>query len=73
VLGREALGRALDDLLSEQERRVITLRFGLDGEPPRSLAVVAKALGLSGERIRQIEKAALARLRESKDLESLAA
>jgi RNA polymerase primary sigma factor len=73
VLGREALGRALEDLLSEQERRVITLRFGLDGEPPRSLAVVAKALGLSGERIRQIEKAALARLRESKDLESLAA
>jgi RNA polymerase primary sigma factor len=73
VLGRQALGRALQDVLSKQELRVITMRFGLDGEPPRSLSVVAKALGLSGERIRQIEKAALTRLREFEALEGLAA
>jgi RNA polymerase primary sigma factor len=72
-LSREAVADAIHDLLSEQEQKVLTLRFGLDGEPPRSLKVAAQALGLSGERIRQIEKAALTRLRESEALEFLAA
>jgi RNA polymerase primary sigma factor len=67
-LTREAIGRAIRSLLSEQEQRVLTLRFGLDGEQPRSLRDCAQALGLSGERIRQIEQAALSRLRESEAL-----
>jgi RNA polymerase primary sigma factor len=69
---REVLGRALRSVLSEQEWRVLTLRFGLDGESPRSLRECAQALGLSGERIRQIEKEALTRLRGSKALQSVA-
>jgi RNA polymerase primary sigma factor len=67
-LTREAVGRTIRSLLSEQEQRVLTLRFGLDGERPRSLRDCAQVLGLSGERIRQIEQAALSRLRESEAL-----
>jgi RNA polymerase nonessential primary-like sigma factor len=70
---REALARAVHSVLSEQEWRVLTLRFGLDGGDPRTLRETAKALGLSGERIRQIEKEALTRLRESEALRTVAA
>jgi RNA polymerase sigma factor (sigma-70 family) len=72
-LTRETVGRTIRSLLSEQEQRVITLRFGLDGEGPRTLRECAKALGLSGERIRQIEKEALTRLREAEALQTTAA
>ena|SRR5918996_2046317 len=72
-LTREAVGRAMRSLLSEQERHVLTLRFGLDGESPRSLRECAQSLGLSGERIRQIEKEALTRLRGSEALQITAA
>jgi DNA-directed RNA polymerase sigma subunit (sigma70/sigma32) len=51
---------------------VLTLRFGLDGESPRSLRECAQELRLSGERIRQIEKEALTRLRGSEALQAVA-
>ena len=41
--------------LSERERRVIELRFGLDGGQPQTLDEVGRALGVTRERIRQIE------------------
>ena len=47
--------------LPEQERRVIELRYGIDGDP-QSLESIGRALGLSRERIRQLEAAALAKL-----------
>jgi RNA polymerase primary sigma factor len=72
-LTRETVGRAIRSLLSEQERHVLTLRFGLDGDTPRTLRECAKALGLSGERIRQIEKEALTRLRGAEALQVHAA
>jgi RNA polymerase primary sigma factor len=59
---REKLGRTLESL-TPRERRVIELRFGLDDEYSRTLAEVGTELGLSKERIRQIEKEALAKLR----------
>ncbi|MBE9514174.1 MAG: RNA polymerase sigma factor RpoD, partial [Chloroflexi bacterium] len=53
------------------ERRVIEMRFGLGDECSRTLEEVGAELGLTKERIRQIEKEALTRLRhlsESQDL-----
>jgi len=57
-LRREDIGHALS-ALPERERRVIELRFGLDGGQPRTLGEVGRAFGLTRERIRQIENATL--------------
>jgi len=59
---REKLSRTLESL-TPRERRIIELRFGLDDEYDRTLEEVGTELGLSKERIRQIEKEALAKLR----------
>jgi len=45
------------------------LRYGLDGENPKSLQKVADLFGLSRERIRQIEREALRKLKQSKELQ----
>jgi RNA polymerase primary sigma factor len=55
---RNALGR-----LPERERRVLELRFGFDGEST-SLENIGRELGMSRERVRQVERDALARLRD---------
>jgi RNA polymerase primary sigma factor len=57
---REAVGG-----LPDNERTVITLRFGLDREEPQALRETGRRLGLSSERVRQLEDQALRRL--SKD------
>jgi RNA polymerase sigma factor (sigma-70 family) len=70
---REQLDKALT-MLDERERLVITLRYGLKGETPRTLSDVGKSLGITRERVRQIETRALGKLRHpaaAYDLESL--
>jgi RNA polymerase primary sigma factor len=62
VLLKEELSRTLESL-TPRERRVIELRYGLNNEYSRTLAEVGMELDLSKERIRQIEKEALAKLR----------
>jgi RNA polymerase sigma factor (sigma-70 family) len=57
--------------LSERERNVIRLRFGLDHGEPRTLQEVAAHFALTRERIRQIEQKALARLRTGIDASAL--
>jgi len=59
---REDLAGVLRDLPGT-ERSVLELRFGLSGEEPRTLESIGRQLGLTRERVRQIEAAALARLR----------
>jgi RNA polymerase primary sigma factor len=54
--------RLLDDL-AESERRVLRLRFGLEGDEPETLEAIGRRLGLTRERIRQIEEAGLRKLR----------
>ncbi|MGH3093371.1 MAG: sigma-70 family RNA polymerase sigma factor, partial [Gaiellaceae bacterium] len=59
--------RAVRDALAglpERRRRVLELRFGLDGEP-KSLEAIGAELGLTRERIRQLESEALAELAET--------
>ncbi len=52
--------------LDDKERRVLVMRFGLDGKEPHTLKEVGDAIGLSRERIRQIETHALRKLKQSK-------
>ena len=62
----EMLGDELGKLLSrlgERERTILSLRFGLDRGEPRTLDEVGHEMHLTRERIRQIERAALAKLR----------
>jgi RNA polymerase primary sigma factor len=63
----ERVRRAVADLPSRQ-RQVITLRFGLAGDGPSSFEQIGKRLGISRERVRQIETAALERLAVHKAL-----
>ena len=62
-LSEDDCGRALLALLPERERQILTLRFGFDGHATHKLEEVGSLFGLSRERIRQIEKRALERLR----------
>jgi RNA polymerase primary sigma factor len=58
----EALTRALG-MLAERERRVLELRYGLNGEAPSTLDEVGRAFNVTRERIRQIENQSLKKLR----------
>ncbi len=62
VLRREGLMEWVKDL-PEKERTVIVLRFGLDGGEDQTLEEIGQSLGLTRERVRQIETAALGKLR----------
>lgn len=59
--------RRLLDQLGERERRVVCLRYGLDRGRARTLDEVGQIFRLSREQIRQIERRALAKLRQSSD------
>ncbi|HYC80750.1 MAG TPA: sigma-70 family RNA polymerase sigma factor [Solirubrobacterales bacterium] len=51
--------------LSERERAILRARFGLEGEPERTRAEIGESLGLSAERVRQLEQRALGKLAAS--------
>ena len=51
--------------LDPREQEVVVLRYGLDGNPPRTLSDVGKRLGITRERVRQIKEKALLRLRHA--------
>ena len=52
------------DKLNEREMRIIKLRFGLDGEGPFTLEETGKILGITRERVRQIQERALVKLKQ---------
>jgi RNA polymerase sigma factor (sigma-70 family) len=59
---RTVLGRMLR-VLDTRERRIVIMRFGLDGREPATSSEIAASLKLSTERVRQIEARALSKLR----------
>jgi RNA polymerase primary sigma factor len=69
-LRAELLERALEEL-PERDARVIRLRFGLGGNEPRTLEQVGRELGLTRERVRQIERRALERLANAREAQAL--
>ena len=62
---RDEIGQAVMNVLDSRERRVIALRYGLGNGHAMSLRDVGKQMGLSGERVRLIEREALRKLRNS--------
>ncbi len=69
--GDDALRRAIETL-PEREKLVIKLRYGLDGDQdPKSLEEIGRALGITRERVRQIETQALARLAGQREVAAL--
>jgi RNA polymerase primary sigma factor len=50
-------------MLSERERKIIELRYGIHDGNARTLAEIAKSLGVSRERVRQIEAATIKKIR----------
>ncbi len=59
------------DTLEHRERAVVRMRYGLDDGNPRTLDDIGKAFGLSRERIRQIERETMAKLRHPSRAQSL--
>jgi RNA polymerase primary sigma factor len=62
ALLNEAVGEALEEL-TDRERKIVRLRFGLEDGQARTLEEVGKEFGVTRERIRQIESKTLAKLR----------
>ncbi len=71
TLRSQALIRGLA-ALSERERQVITLRYGIANSEPKTLEDIGRTLGLTRERVRQIEVHALRRLSKLREMESVA-
>ena len=71
-LQKEALDRALESL-PERDRRVLELRYGLRGEEPHTLEHIGRRLGITRERVRQIEIESLSRLASLREIEAVVA
>jgi RNA polymerase primary sigma factor len=70
MLTREDVIEAMEDL-TPRLRLILGLRFGFYDERPRTLEEVGQELGVTRERVRQLERQALDRLRGSKKLPTL--
>ncbi len=67
VLEGDNIRHLLDllDSIDEREATILRLRYGLDGEDPMTLKQIGERIGLTRERVRQIEHEALSKLRDS--------
>lgn len=63
---------SIEDLLStlnEREKKIITCRFGINGETPKTLEQLGEIMGYSKERIRQLENCALKKIRDKREFQ----
>jgi len=75
-IDRQQLRTHLDSMLEDldaRERCILEWRFGLAGEPPVNLSQIGQRIGLSRERVRQIQVNALQRLRRQGNADALSA
>lgn len=70
-LRNEALDRALE-ALPTRDRKVLELRYGLHNEEPHTLEQIGKRLGMTRERVRQIEVDSLKRLSSLREIDAVA-
>ncbi|MFA7659433.1 MAG: sigma-70 family RNA polymerase sigma factor [Candidatus Gastranaerophilaceae bacterium] len=69
---KQALNEGMEELLKtldERERKIITYRFGINGEQTKTLEQLGQLMGFSKERIRQLEDGAIRKLREQEHLQ----
>jgi RNA polymerase primary sigma factor len=71
-LERDAVRRAVAQL-PDRHQEVVRMRYGIDGNEPQRLSDTGRALGISAERVRQIENDALRRLAEVRELQGVRA
>jgi RNA polymerase primary sigma factor len=69
-LAQATLRETIEDL-PEPERGVIRMRYGIDGDDPKPLRETGRQLGLSAERVRQLESRALEHLAARRELAAL--
>ena len=69
-LSEQMLRRALEEL-PDRERTVVEMRYGISGGEPTPLREIGRQLGITPERVRQIESRALGRLGRMRELEAL--
>jgi RNA polymerase primary sigma factor len=60
---RTVMVRGIVQTLDEREQVILRLRFGLEGDSPKTLDEIGQELGLSSERVRQLQSAALKKVR----------
>jgi len=68
---RKKRAELINRILNNQEKEIISLRFGIPDDNNMTLEQVGKNLGLTRERVRQIEKRALIKLRDHPSLKFL--
>ena len=68
---RKKRAELINRILNNQEKEIISLRFGIPDDDNMTLEQVGKNLGLTRERVRQIEKRALIKLRDHPSLKFL--
>ncbi len=73
TLLKDQLKELLHEVLTDRERRIIQLRYGLEDYHPRTLNEVGKVFGISRERVRQIQKQAINKLKSPKVKDQLRA
>ena len=73
ALLKDELKELLHEVLTDRERRVVQLRYGLEDYHPRTLNEVGKVFGISRERVRQIQKQAINKLKSPKVKDQLRA
>ena len=69
-LAEDSLRRALEEL-PDREREVVLMRYGMQGGDPAPLREIGRQLGITPERVRQIESRALGRLAHMRELQAL--